>query len=56
MDIMMMMCLIKAGICIELRDGWLVISVVIATNVLISAITVGSYYGRDSAWWERQDN
>jgi hypothetical protein len=56
MDIMMTMYLIEAGICIELRDSWLVIRVVIATGVLISAITAGSHYGRDSAWWERQDN
>jgi hypothetical protein len=56
MDVMMTMCLIEVGTCIELKDGWLVIGVVIATGVLFSAITAGSHYGRDSAWWECQDN
>jgi hypothetical protein len=56
MDFIMTMYLIDGGICIELKDGELVIKVVIATGVLISAITAGSHYGRDSAWWECQDN
>jgi hypothetical protein len=40
---MMTMYLIEGGICIELRDGWLVIRVVIATGVF-------SHYCRLSLW------